>query len=196
MPGLFHQSTPGGYAFGEVVSALQKRIRAGDAREALYWAVEIEGCGATARKYLFNRLKVIVSEDIGPTKDGNALVPLIAALADNYHDAWQRNNDSYRLFLTHAIVAMATAEKSRICDNLCNVVYKQTERLEIPDNALDKHTARGRKMGRDITHWLDEATDVTPQSEELEPLDSTIKAEAREVLISGTPWRGSAPELI
>ena len=64
---MFGQTTPGGYRFGECVSALQKRIRAGDAREAAYWAVEIEACGAKPRKYLWNRLKVIVSEDIGPT---------------------------------------------------------------------------------------------------------------------------------
>ena len=65
---MFKQKTPGGYQFGEVVSSLQKRIRAGDAREAAYCAVEIEACGARERKYLWNRLKVIVSEDIGPTK--------------------------------------------------------------------------------------------------------------------------------
>ena len=85
---MFSQQTPGGYAFGECVSALQKRIRAGDAREAAYWAVEIEACGAKERRYLWNRFRVIVSEDIGPTSEGNALVPLISALAENYHDAW------------------------------------------------------------------------------------------------------------
>ena len=42
---MFRQQTPGGYPFGEVVSSLQKRIRAGDPREAAYWAVEIEACG-------------------------------------------------------------------------------------------------------------------------------------------------------
>ena len=42
MMSMFSQQTPGGYPFGECVSALQKRIRAADSREAAYWAVEIE----------------------------------------------------------------------------------------------------------------------------------------------------------
>ena len=186
---MFGQMTPGGYRFGEVVSALQKRIRAGDAREAAYWAVEIEACGAKERKYLWNRLKVIVSEDIGPTRDGNALVLLVSNLADHYEDAWKRRNDSYRLFLMHGIIAMCQASKSRICDDLAVCVYQQSERHEIPDNAFDKHTARGRRMGRGVEHWLEEGIPVTPASTELEPLAGELKAEAREYLLEGRPWR-------
>ena len=130
--GMFGQMTPGGYRFGEAVSALQKRIRAGDAREAAYWAVEIESCGAKERKYLWNRLKVIVSEDIGPTTEGNNLVVLVAALADNYHDAWTRRNDSYRLFLMHAIIAMCQASKTRICDDLAVLCLPAIRALRDP----------------------------------------------------------------
>ena len=189
---IFGQQTPGGYRFGEVVSALQKRIRAGDPREAAYWAVELEACGARERKYLWNRLKVIVSEDIGPSSEGNNLVTLIAALADNYHDAWSRRNDSYRLFLMHGIIAMCQASKTRICDDLAVCVYQQSERLEIPDNALDKHTARGRRMGRGVDHWLEEGIPVTPVNTELEPLAGELKAEAQEYLREGRAWRYAA----
>ena len=189
---MFGQQTPGGYAFGEVVSALQKRIRAADPRGAAYWAVEIEACGARERKYLWNRLKVIVSEDIGPTTEGNALAPLIAALADSYHDAWSRRNDSYRLFLMHAIIAMCAASKTRICDDLAVCVYQQSERYEIPDNALDKHTSRGKRMGRGVDHWLEEGIPVTPKNTELEPMASEFKAEAQEYLRQGRPWRYAA----
>ena len=187
--GMFGQNTPGGYRFGEAVSALQKRIRAGDAREAAYWAVEIEACGAKERKYLWNRLKVIVSEDIGPTAEGNNLVLLVGALADNYHDAWTRRNDSYRLFLMHAIIAMCQATKTRVCDDLAVCVYQQSEHYEIPDNALDKHTGRGKRMGRGVQHWLEEGIPVTPVNLELEPWAGEIKAEAQEYLVEGRPWR-------
>ena len=186
---MFSQQTPGGYLFGECVSALQKRIRAADSREAAYWAVEIEACGARERKYLWNRLKVIVSEDIGPSSEGNSLVPLISALADNYNDAWERRNDSYRLFLMHAIIAMCQASKTRICDDLAVCVYQQSERYEIPDNALDKHTGRGRRMGRGVRHWLEEGIAVTPVNTELEPLASELKAEAQRYLVESRPWR-------
>ena len=186
---MFSQQTPGGYLFGECVSALQKRIRAADSREAAYWAVEIESCGARERKYLWNRLKVIVSEDIGPSSEGNSLVPLISALAENYRDAWERRNDSYRLFLMHAIIAMCQASKTRICDDLAVCVYQQSERYEIPDNALDKHTGRGRRMGRGVRHWLEEGIPVTPVNTELEPLASELKAEAQRYLVESRPWR-------
>ena len=188
---MFRQQTPGGYPFGEVVSSLQKRIRAGDPREAAYWAVEIEACGGKERKYLWNRLKVIVSEDIGPTKEGNDLAVLIATLADNYHDAWSRRNDSYRLFLMHGMIAMCAASKTRICDDMAVCVYQQSERYEIPDNALDKHTARGRRMGRGVDHWLNEGIPVTPVNTDLEPLASELKAEARQYLLEGRHWRYS-----
>lgn len=36
---------------------------------------------------------------------------------------------------------------------------------EIPDIALDKHTKRGRAMGRDSFHFLNEASQVFPQAE-------------------------------
>jgi hypothetical protein len=34
---------------------------------------------------------------------------------------------------------------------------RQAMRMEIPDHALDMHTARGRRMGRGKQHFLDEA---------------------------------------
>ena len=182
---MFGSSTGGGYRFGEVVSALQKTIRVGDVRQAAYWAVELESCGGPARKYLWNRLKVILSEDIGPTSEGNALVPVLETLANNYHDAWQRGNDSYRLSLMHAIIAMCRAAKTRICDDLAIAVYQSTDRYEIPDNALDKHTQRGRSLGRGLHHWLTEGIAVEPVSDELEPLATALREEAQAYLYEG-----------
>ena len=92
----------------------------------------------------------------------------------------------------HAVTAMCAASKTRICDDLAVCVYQQPERLEIPDNALDKHTARGRRMGRGVQHWLDEGIPVTPVNNELEPLASELKAEAQEYLREGREWRYAA----
>ena len=116
---------------------------------------------------------------------------LIATLSDNYHDAWLRRNDSYRLFLMHGMIAMCAASKTRICDDMAVCVYQQSERYEIPDNALDKHTARGRRMGRGVDHWLNEGIPVTPVNTDLEPLASELKAEARQYLLEGRHWRYS-----
>lgn len=38
---------------------------------------------------------------------------------------------------------------------------KPQERLEIPDYAVDKHTRRGKQMGRDIVHFYEEGSRVT-----------------------------------
>ena len=56
--------------------------------------------------------------------------------------------------------------KSRIADNLLSVVYNDKERLEIPDYALDKHTVRGKKMGRGWEHFFTEGTKLENQTVE------------------------------
>jgi replication-associated recombination protein RarA len=55
----------------DLVSALQKDIRRGNEYEALFWAVKLESLNPTR---LWNRLKVIASEDIGPA---NPIIPLV-----------------------------------------------------------------------------------------------------------------------
>jgi replication-associated recombination protein RarA len=55
--------TAGGYPFYEVASALQKEIRRGREEEAMYWALELAG---QYDDFLWRRLAIIASEDIGP----------------------------------------------------------------------------------------------------------------------------------
>jgi replication-associated recombination protein RarA len=152
------QVTQGGYNFSEVVSALQKCIRRGLEREAMHWAIEIESIQA---KYLWNRLKIIASEDIGIADSSIAV--LVATLSQNYEDALKRGNDAYRLFLGHAILAMCRAEKSRIVDNFVIATYMNTDKPPIPDVALDKHTRRGRTLKRSWEHFFDEGVKVSPE---------------------------------
>jgi replication-associated recombination protein RarA len=52
--------TRNGHACGEVASALQKSIRRGEEREALYWASELDLAGYG--NYCFKRLRIIASE--------------------------------------------------------------------------------------------------------------------------------------
>ncbi len=86
-----------GYEPDELMSALQKEIRRCNEYQAIFWAVELESLNALA---LWNRLRVIASEDIG-LADSNATL-IVDTLEKNYADAVRRNNDSYRLFLVHA----------------------------------------------------------------------------------------------
>jgi replication-associated recombination protein RarA len=147
------QKTLGGYALGECSSALQKEIRRGNEEAAMYWAIEIE---TVQPKYLMNRLKVIASEDIGLTVPD--FPATINALAQNYLECRQRRSTSKVMFLSHIILLMCRAPKSRVVDDFIFVAHKNLTHLEVPDYALDKHTGKGRAMGRGFKHWEEEGT--------------------------------------
>jgi replication-associated recombination protein RarA len=152
-------TTPKGYDLHEVISALQKEIRRGKEQEAVYWAVELESFNDKA---LWNRLRVIASEDVGLADPHASLI--IDVLEKQYLDAVDRKKDSSRLFLVNAVLYLARAPKSRIVDNLLAVVYNDEKRHEIPDYALDMHTYRGRKMGRGLKHFFAEGAKLENQA--------------------------------
>jgi len=169
--------TQRGYGFYELLSALQKDIRRGNEYQAMFWAVELESFNPTA---LWNRLRVIASEDIGIA---NPLAPLVIdVLEKEYDDAKERENDSYRLFLTHAVLFLTRSRKSRIVDDLLNVVYGQIQhedkKLPIPNYALDRHTLRGKKMGRGLEHFFSEGTQLSN-----EPFNNPYIEKAKEILV-------------
>src|SRR5437879_4419775 len=68
--------TPGGYRCDEVASALQKCIRRGLADDALFWATELDLAGFG--EYVWKRLRIIASEDVGLSD--NSIAPAISAL--------------------------------------------------------------------------------------------------------------------
>jgi replication-associated recombination protein RarA len=169
--------TSRGYDFYELLSALQKDIRRGNEYEALFWAVELESFNPTA---LWDRLGVIASEDIGMA---NPLAPLIIdVLEKEYDDAKERGNDSYRSFLTNAVLFLARSRKSRIVDDLLNVVYGEIQhedkKLPIPDYALDMHTHRGRKLERSYEHFFSEGCKLKN-----EPFENPYTEKAKAMLI-------------
>jgi replication-associated recombination protein RarA len=147
--------TARGYDFFELLSALQKCIRRNMEYEAVHFAVELEEFN---HKALWNRLKIIASEDIGCA---NPLMPLlIETLHKQYSKAKEKLNDnSYRLFLVNAVVCLCRSPKSRIADDLLKVVYIERQLREtpqIPNFALDMHTKRGRERNRGIEHFYNE----------------------------------------
>jgi replication-associated recombination protein RarA len=171
--------TQRGYDIYELLSALQKDIRRGNEYQALFWAVELEGFNS---KMLWYRLQVIASEDIGMA---NPFAPLLNdVLERKYDDARKQNTDSYRLFLTHAVLFLVRSSKSRIVDDLLNVVYGEIQhedkKLPIPDYALDMHTLRGKKMGRGLEHFFSEGTKLNK-----EPYENPYTEKAKEILKQG-----------
>lgn len=143
------QETVRGFLVGEVASALQKCVRRSLEEQAVFWAVELDQSGFGG--YAWNRMLIIASEDIGIAAPVGFAGDL-RALKDNYDEAKKRNSKSFpeRLFLIHGAMMLARAPKSRRVDNAVWATYAVREPWfpEIPEFALDAHTARGRAMGQ------------------------------------------------
>jgi hypothetical protein len=162
--------TPHGHRCDEAASALQKSVRRGLEREALYWAVQLDTAGYGG--YTWKRLRAIASEDVG-LADSQAAV-IVRALYENWLEARkgkvrageEGDLDPHargewvpgaRLYLVHAVLYLARAPKSRIVDHAVMAFYEgDPPRIEVPDWALDKHTRRGRQLGRGQAHFFEE----------------------------------------
>ena len=149
-------NTKHGYDHYELLSALQKCIRRGMEYEAVHFAVELEEFNPTM---LWNRLKVIAAEDIGPA---NPQMPvLVDVLLKNYlAEKSKLGENNSALYFTNAVVCLCFSQKSRITEDLLKVVYTEREKekkfLPIPDFALDKHTARGKALGKGVDDFFSE----------------------------------------
>lgn len=136
----------GDYSFDEVTSAMQKMIRRNQEYEACWWAYILHDSGYY--KYVWRRLMIIASEDIG---NGNPMaVVIVNALRQSYEatlDSKTRFEGNGALFIFQAIMYLCSSEKLREVDTLANLVikeFKDGKRLEIPEVALDPHTAQGK----------------------------------------------------
>jgi replication-associated recombination protein RarA len=169
-----------GYSPYDLGSALHKDIRRGNEYEALFWAVKLESLGKKGQTRVWNELKEIASEDLGPA---NPMMPvIIETLEKQYLDARKRRSDAHRLFLTNAVVILARSGKSRIVDDLLNIVYGQIQhedkKLPIPDYALDMHTSRGKRKGRSYDYFFSEGNKLGN-----EVFENPYTLKAKEILI-------------
>jgi replication-associated recombination protein RarA len=134
------------YQFDEVASALQKSIRRNVEYDACYWAFIIHE--SSYYKYVWKRLMIIASEDVGNATPEAALI--VHALQQNYQNAimsTNRTKNDALQFIMQAVMYLCRAEKSREADSITNLIrtnYEKGNFLDIPDAALDVHTKRGR----------------------------------------------------
>lgn len=137
------------------VSCLQKAIRRSQVDDACYWTAEMFEAFPF---YVWRRIKVILSEDIGVAE------PTMPAVIDALHRTFEaqrkEKGGTGSLPTFHAVILLAQAKKSRLVNHALihhtagdpNDLYR-----EPPDWALDRHTKAGREMGRGMTHFFDEA---------------------------------------
>jgi len=166
------KNTRGGYNGFDVESALQKAIRRSDEEAALFWASEMHMSDLGA--HCWSRLLVMVSEDIGLAE------PTLPATIWALREIAKTKGKKDDLQLMHAVLLISRAKKSRLVDSVCGALFlserKRYER-EIPDYALDKHTRRGRTMGRGIKHFLEVGSVLVPKSTIPDPyLEAAAKA--------------------
>ncbi|MEX0833605.1 MAG: hypothetical protein WD276_07015 [Actinomycetota bacterium] len=158
--------TLNGHISYEVVSALQKAIRRGELDNALYWSADLHLSGYD--EWLWRRLLIITSEDVGPAWPEGPSV--IRALHDTWKQYRAKPNSPSILFIHHAVILLCRAPKTRLVDHAATVHSRAHAELrrEVPDEALDLHTARGKGMGRGIDHFLDVASKVSPEADDLD----------------------------
>lgn len=146
-------STKKGYDFYECSSALQKAVRRNDERTALYFMVELFNSGYA--EYVWKRLKIFVSEDIGLAEP--TMAAHIHALYSFYQEHLKKKDPKKeeRIFLTHAVLSVCRAKKSRLCVWNCYTIWRShmDTDMPVPDCALDMHNLRGKQKGRGMEHF-------------------------------------------
>jgi replication-associated recombination protein RarA len=145
--------TKKGYDFFECSGAIQKGIRRNDEKVALYFMVELFNSGYD--EYVWKRLKIIVSEDVGIATP-NAAANIHALY--NFYSEHKKKKDpkkEERIFLTHAVIYLCRCEKSRL--NVWNCFSLWREHMDndmpIPEYAYDMHNVKGKTMGRGFEHF-------------------------------------------
>jgi replication-associated recombination protein RarA len=161
---ILESTSKNGLLCEELVSALQKSIRRGLEEEAAAFAYELFLSGEEYEDLVWKRLMVISVEDIGI---GEPLAAVVVNILNVMRKQYDYETDPDRpMFFTHAIVYLCRCQKDRSSALLKSITkrkFSAGEKVEIPDYALDMHTERGREMGRDMLHFLTEASMVIPQ---------------------------------
>lgn len=157
--------TINGYAADQVISALQKEIRRGNTENAVLLAYEMVCTSPALEDYLWQRLLVIAVEDIG---FGEPQAPALIHALHRTLQSFDRALGERRLFAVHAVRYLCGCPKDRSSDEMVNWVIEGVARgalrPQIPDYALDMHTAAGQARGRGKRHFWTEGTILVPEA--------------------------------
>jgi replication-associated recombination protein RarA len=153
-----------GFAADQVISALQKEIRRGNMENAVLLAYEMARTSPALEDYLWQRLLVIAVEDIG---FGEPQAPLLVHALYQTVQTFDRSVGERALFAVHAVRYLCGCPKDRSSDEMLNWVMRAVAsdqaRAQIPDYALDMHTAEGQARGRGLRHFWAEGTQLAPE---------------------------------
>lgn len=152
----FELLTRRGHPLDEAMSCYQKAIRRGELIKAVYWGFELE---ERFYKVFWERSVTISTEDVFNIDVVNYVCNLRNFYLD-YRKEKKRRPDP--VIVTSAIMVLVKADKNRDADELYNYYdicfNKGGEILEPDDYCLDKHCARGKAMGRGISHFFENSS--------------------------------------
>ena len=153
--------TPNGFNPYELMSGLQKFIRRGLEEEALYCFYELEA--ANLYNVAQNRLAIIIYEDCGI--ENPELLNSIPFHIEQMNKWYKSKNGAWRLVLGNIILQACRGKRSRIADYfVCSVAFRRVNGwvldLNKHDYIFDKHTSKGKKLGRGMKHFFDEAVKI------------------------------------
>lgn len=155
--------TRNGFPGDEIISMLQKSIRRGNEKKALMAAYEMYITSPQMEDKLWRRLQVICVEDIG---FGEPHASVLIDSLNRLRKEFLYNEGDRGIFFVHAIRYLCRCKKERSNDYIKTLMSQDFENgcpLTVPEYALDMHTTRGRKAGKDIVHFYQEASKVIPE---------------------------------
>jgi replication-associated recombination protein RarA len=170
MPRTIH-----GMSAMECLSALQKCIRRGMEREAFEFAVELLHTSKPYCSMICKRLQVIVHEDLDCIEQP-WLIPMSRAVAEQMAEWYEQPNPGKaRMALGNLVTVMCRAKKSRRGDHFQSAIGWRSLLLKfkppIPDFVYDKHTTKGRAMGRGMDFFRKVSTLLVPEPEKPDPFE-------------------------
>ena len=127
-------------------------------------AYEMATTSPALEAYLWKRLQVISVEDIGW---GDLQAPVLIHTLAEMVDELDRQDGERLLYAIHAVRYLCECKKDRSSDEMINWLSRLVEGgqglPEIPDYAIDMHTARGQKMGRGVRHFIETGAQLSPE---------------------------------
>lgn len=148
----------GVYKFGEVTSAMQKEIRRGDERAAMFWGQLLF---EASPYYGWKRVLVTAAEDIG--FGSPETVNQVINLAIAWRLAKERSYFVTGHHFSMAIMLLCRAPKSTEVEDLQTLTMeriKAGERLPILEEHRDAHTQAGKEAGKGWADWYADRRDV------------------------------------
>jgi replication-associated recombination protein RarA len=137
--------TKSGYKLDEVISAFHKEVSRGHEELATFWALEAL---ASTPSYFLKRLLIQASEDVGLADPDAVRTVISLVLGFNYCKSVSRWYVDPQA-VVHAVLTLCRAKKDTTVDDLKTLTEERMGNKwhpEIPEYALDDHTARGREL--------------------------------------------------